>query len=631
MSETEHTQQGQTEPYLGADPASSAQTSGAARIGRFEVRKELGAGAFGRVLLAFDPQMNRLVAIKQPFGEGLRPEYRADFLKEARAAAAIDQHPNVCPVYDVTADGDAPYLVMRFVAGGTLRQILQRTSPLTARTALGVARKLALGLAAAHAKGVIHRDLKPANVLYDDANREVLLTDFGLARIFAPGSDTATINRGAHGTPLYMPPEQWGTAAFGPITPRADLYSLGVILYQMLCGRAPFSGAGFELMTQHCTVPPDPPSVARPELGTRFDALCLKALEKNPADRYASAKEFADALAALLRGPVGAPAPDANAVTTSVPDRSPEPPSAPVPAVPVTRTAEVKTEPTLPPGASTVSSSRAVPVAPPMLDSPHRAAEEQNVTAARLGVGLARTNSVGVHFRLIPAGEFRAGPTPDDPTARPGARQVRVTIDRPLWAAVFPLTNRIVSAFLDDPGPERQIAADRLFAPGARGGGADDLPATHISALDALALCRWLNRIDAGHGYRLPTEAEWEFLARAGREAAVHPSKAPPAPAAGPSAPDTRRANPFGLLDVLGNVSEWTCTPFAFSADAAALKVSAPVGGANALTVRGGSWRCKPDDLTLAWRRSVTATRRADDLGVRLVCEVAREDGAGNE
>jgi serine/threonine protein kinase len=158
-----------------------------ARVGQFVVKAALGTGTYGRVLLALDSEMGRQVAIKHPFGEGLKPEYRADLLKEARAAAVIDQHANVCPVYHIDTDGGLPYIVMRFVPGGTLKAIMERRGAFPAREA---AAQIARGLAAAHAKGVIHRDLKPANVLFDPGNGTYLLTDFGHAR---PATDDATV------------------------------------------------------------------------------------------------------------------------------------------------------------------------------------------------------------------------------------------------------------------------------------------------------------------------------------------------------------------------------------------------------------------------------------------------------
>jgi serine/threonine protein kinase/WD40 repeat protein len=296
----EHTRKSPPRPEASADRA-RPELAVPARVGRFVVKAVLGTGTYGRVLLALDSEMGRQVAIKQPFGEGLKPEYRADFLKEARAAAVIDQHANVCPVYHIDTDGGLPYIVMRFVPGGTLKAIMERRGAFPAREAAAVAAQIARGLVAAHAKGVIHRDLKPANVLFDPGNGTYLLTDFGLARL-ASNPATATLGRGAHGTPFYMPPEQWGSREFGPVTPLADVYSLGVILYEMLVGEPPFSGGPFELMTQHCTDDPIPPSIHRPQIDPRIEALCLKALKKRPAERFRSAREFAEEFEAYSDG-----------------------------------------------------------------------------------------------------------------------------------------------------------------------------------------------------------------------------------------------------------------------------------------------------------------------------------------
>jgi serine/threonine-protein kinase len=268
------------------------------RVGRYEVRAVLGEGAFGRVYRGFDPELHREVAIKVPLRDGLTPEMRDRFLVEARAAATV-RHPNVCPIYDVGTDGDLPYMVMHLVAGPTLAGVLaKRQTPFSPRTAAAVARKVALGIAAAHARGVIHRDLKPHNVLWDEANADVLVSDFGLARI---GSESQQTRKGdVLGTPAYMAPEQarGEIAAIGPLS---DVYALGVILFQLATGDLPFRGAQMEVMFQHCHTAPPPPSSVRPGLDPRLDAVCLKAMAKEPADRFASAKDFAAALADFLR------------------------------------------------------------------------------------------------------------------------------------------------------------------------------------------------------------------------------------------------------------------------------------------------------------------------------------------
>lgn len=282
-----------------AGASSRGPADAPAHIGRYEVRAVLGEGAFGRVYHAFDPQLHRDVAIKVPHAGALTPDLRERFLREARAAATI-HHPNVCPIHDVGTDGDVPYLVMHFIPGGTLAGLLtRRKAPFPPATAAAVVRKLALGVAAAHAKGVLHRDLKPANVLWDEANREVLVTDFGLARI---GGETQLSKTGdILGTPAYMSPEQ-GRGRPDEVGPLSDVYSLGVILYRLLTGTTPFTGSVMEVLAQAQFNDPTPPSAVLPELDPALDAICLKAIAKQPADRYPSAKDFATALAGYLRG-----------------------------------------------------------------------------------------------------------------------------------------------------------------------------------------------------------------------------------------------------------------------------------------------------------------------------------------
>ncbi len=283
----------------GSNPAPGALPSGApSKIGRFELRALLGEGAFGRVYRGYDAELRREVAIKVPHAASLNDEFRERFLREARAVAAI-HHPNVCPIFEVGTEGTMPYIVMRFVAGTTLAHIIDNLkTPMPIRNAVMIARKLALGMAAAHAQGVTHRDLKPANILYETANREVLITDFGLARV---GGDVNLTARDSFlGTPAYTSPEQ-ANRKVEQVGPLSDVYSLGVILYEMLTGDVPFNGSVMEVAIAHCITKPDPPSSRRAEIDAKLDAIVLRTMEKKPTDRYKSAREFSDVLTEYLR------------------------------------------------------------------------------------------------------------------------------------------------------------------------------------------------------------------------------------------------------------------------------------------------------------------------------------------
>lgn len=268
------------------------------RIGRFEILAILGQGAFGKVYRARDPHLDREVAIKVPLLE--TPDDIARFRREAKAAATL-HHPNVCPVYEVGEDESGSYIVMAYVDGKTLADHLkERKEPLPARQAALIIRKLALALEVAHAKGIVHRDLKPGNVMIDRERKDVIITDFGLARRRTNGDAFQTKEGMVMGTPAYMAPEQ-ARGDVQAVGPASDIYALGVILYEMLAGRPPFSGSIAEVFGQLMHVVPPPPSELRPGVDRRLDAVCVKALAKEPGNRFKSMKELADALDRVLK------------------------------------------------------------------------------------------------------------------------------------------------------------------------------------------------------------------------------------------------------------------------------------------------------------------------------------------
>jgi tRNA A-37 threonylcarbamoyl transferase component Bud32 len=282
-------------------PAGSATSTAPLpeQLGRYRILRTLGQGAMGTVYLAHDTQLDRQVALKVPrFTAADGPEVRQRFLTEARAAATIE-HPHVCPVYDVGEIDGTPYLTMAYLQGQSLGQLLQARGPLSARQAAALVRQLALALQTAHERGIIHRDLKPSNVMIK-ARGEPVLLDFGLARRLRQGDIRLTHSGQPLGSPAYMSPEQVA-GAVAVMGPGCDIYSLGVILYQMLTGRLPFDGPLAEVLGQIVTQQPVPPSKYRPALDPRLDAVCLKALSKEVAGRYATMRDFAAALGSWLR------------------------------------------------------------------------------------------------------------------------------------------------------------------------------------------------------------------------------------------------------------------------------------------------------------------------------------------
>ena len=272
------------------------------RLGRYKVIKRLGQGGMGSVFLAEDTQLGRKVALKVPhFGPDEGPEARERFFREARTAATLD-HPYLCPVYDVGEIDGRLYLTMAFIEGKSLAESLKGQGMPTKQVAALVG-KLALALQQAHAKGVVHRDLKPANVMIkvDGTRREPVIVDFGLA-LRDDGDSRMTKSGQVMGTLAYMSPEQvMGDLA--TIGPPSDIFALGVILYELLTGRVPFNGAGLAIAGQILTQNPLAPSSIREGLDPRIEAICLKAMSKKPADRYASMADLAAALTGFLQAP----------------------------------------------------------------------------------------------------------------------------------------------------------------------------------------------------------------------------------------------------------------------------------------------------------------------------------------
>ncbi|HYS78089.1 MAG TPA: serine/threonine-protein kinase, partial [Candidatus Dormibacteraeota bacterium] len=269
------------------------------RIGRYTIVETLGQGGMGKVYLARDPVIGRNVALKvitirPDLSEEEAGQYRERFLREAQAAGALI-HPNIVAVHDIGQDASSgsPYIVMEHVPGQDLKKVILSRAPLPAADAVGVVVQIAAALDYAHRRGIVHRDIKPANVLITAQGR-VKITDFGVARL--PGSDLTRSDQFV-GSPGFMSPEQLKGA---PVDGRADLFSLGVIFYQLLTGKAPFEGESVsEVLYRISSQPSEPPSEAHADVSPDFDAILEKALAKDPADRFQTGQEMAGALRSM--------------------------------------------------------------------------------------------------------------------------------------------------------------------------------------------------------------------------------------------------------------------------------------------------------------------------------------------
>jgi eukaryotic-like serine/threonine-protein kinase len=296
-------------------------------LGRYRLVKVLGQGAMGVVYEAMDTRLNRTVAIKTVLRSHLADEttaneYATRFEREAQAAARLS-HPHVVTVFDFGEHEDISYIVMEFVRGRELNQAFESGDTFSLPEAVRIMRELLLALDYAHQQGIVHRDVKPANVMLDPAGG-VKLTDFGVARV-ANATQDRTMPGTLVGTPSYMSPEQILGLAVGS---RTDIFAAGVILYQFLVGKRPFTGGGpFGVQRKIVQDDPEPPSRVNPEIPKGFDIIIARALAKQPENRYETAGAFAADLERIgMTLPRAAPLIDLDL------PRAPAAPAAPVPA-----------------------------------------------------------------------------------------------------------------------------------------------------------------------------------------------------------------------------------------------------------------------------------------------------------
>ncbi|MEW5875263.1 MAG: serine/threonine-protein kinase [Candidatus Zixiibacteriota bacterium] len=280
----------------GSVPATAVEDLGLKQLGRYEILSVLGQGAMGTVYKGRDPEIDRMVALKTiRAGIGEDParaeELRERLVREAKAAGKLS-HPNIVTVYDVGAEGELRYIAMEYLEGYTLEQVVKKRVQLNYRIAAKIILQVCNALEYAHKAGIVHRDVKPANIMVLD-NFEIKVTDFGIAR-FDTGGMSMTQTGIAMGTPHYISPEQLRGE---PVDRRCDIFSLGVVAYELLTRQKPFSGESIsQLIYQITQVNPKPPSDLDENIPSMFDTIVLKALAKDPLERYQTVEQMGQAL-----------------------------------------------------------------------------------------------------------------------------------------------------------------------------------------------------------------------------------------------------------------------------------------------------------------------------------------------
>ncbi len=534
---------------------------------------------------------------------------------------------HVVGIHDVQEEGQPPYLVMEYIEGISLQDKLDREGALGVKEVLRIGMQVAEGLAAAHRQGLVHRDIKPANILLENGVERVKITDFGLAR--AVDDASVTQSGTVAGTPMYMSPEQ---AEGLPIDHRSDLFSLGTVLYTMCTGHPPFRASGTHAVLKRVIeASPRPIREINSEVPDWLCGIISKLHAKKPEDRVQMAAEVAELLAqqlAHLQQPmqVAMPRPLAakpGAKKTRFWTRRKTLVAASLLFLGIGAiSAWIRLGPV---GNSPVNGGGALPLAVAPFGAP-KAREHQEAWAKHLGVPVEIENSVGMKLRLIPPGRFLMGTTDADPEAWNDKPQHEVTLTKPFFAGVHEVTVGQFRVFAKESGykteAERGAGASRPFQPGTlihdretswTNPGlkqADDHPVVCVTLDDAKAFCDWLSEKE-GRTYALLTEAQWEYCCRAGSQTqffcgddagfldrygwyqansneTTHPV-------------GSKEANAWGLLDMHGNVSEWTADWIGRYENGPQQDPTGPLNGTQH-SYRGGSWASRTKFCRSSWR-----------------------------
>jgi serine/threonine-protein kinase len=629
---------------------------------RFRIIGRLGEGGMGTVFLAEQIALgNRPVAIKLLHRSLVEdPEFLLRFHNEAASTARI-HNPNVITVYESgQADDASPYIVMEYLEGVTLRQRIRERGAFPVPETVDIVQQTARGLSAAHRLGIIHRDLKPDNIFLtrgDEGEVVAKVMDFGIAKLRQ--SATRTLTGMVLGTPAYMSYEQASGMPSDRLDARSDVYSLGVVTYEMLTGRAPFyADTPLGYVKQHVFEEPPPFRTIRPGLpvSPEIEWVVMKALRKDREERYQTPVEFARDLAAAA-APAG-PTMDISKLFPSIERDSPPPtykPAEPSPQLmtsPATADVAVQTPPPTavegifePPDATPREMPPAplpqvtyAPAAPETAPIPLRTDLPTWVKYGAPGVGLLAVLVIGIWYLTRPAPRPAPPPKATAPKTSPVNPSPADMISIP--GSTFVMGRNHTGNFEESPAHSASVASFQLdkrpvtisqyaefvkrtahtppqgWVNGALEGAAPNWPVTDVSWNDANAYCCW-------KGLRLPSEAEWEFAAR-GNDGRLYPwgnnfspllTNSREAKLGKPEAvgahPDA--ASPFGVLDMSGNVWEWTADDFKPYPGGLLLSDIPP----NAKVSRGGSYESDKFHVTTTARAYEPASKPSPTIGFR--------------
>ncbi|HEX7449172.1 MAG TPA: bifunctional serine/threonine-protein kinase/formylglycine-generating enzyme family protein [Pirellulales bacterium] len=619
-------------------------------LGNYVLLDTLGAGGMGRVFKARHRRLDRIVALKTLTEQSAADDELIErFRREAWAVAQL-AHPNIVAAYDADEADGLHFLVMEFVDGPNLSDLVRRRGPLPIDEAVRYTLDAARGLAYAHAQGFVHRDVKPSNLVLD-ASGLVKLLDLGLARAATAANAGAelTLAGDVVGTAEYMAPEQ----AFDTrsVDARADIYSLGATLYRLVTGELMYRAeTPLRLIAAHREQPIPPLGAARDDVPRWLETLYKRMVAKDADERPQTMDEVVSALD-KRRSP-GRRKAARTADDDSSSDISPRPITVPVfaeasdsgdellvcnPASQPTNQAaadraltEVPSQPRIPPLAALTALAAAIAlivllswkestgVAAGHAHSAPRTTELVEPATRYLNTATTETNSLGMRLVLIPPGEFTLA---GDDASPAGPMEVM----RPFYCGVHEVTVGQFRRFVEETGHragERSSAFNSL--PSATFAQSDRHPAVNIEPADAQAFCDWLSRRE-GAPYRLPTEVEWEHACRAGGQGAWwfgdDPARLPRyAWYAEHGGNRTHQVgllepNPFGLHDLLGNAAEWCL--------ARPDEINSPAAFAGHV-LRGGSWSARDAaQLHASVRAACPLGGRSTITGFRVVRELS--------